>query len=174
MQNQNSILIRVHSFCDSISNSSSESFISCSNQTVETIRQIIDNILVISGSNKTTNDYFTLDLVTEITDFNYDEDKNGDNSKVVKFIKTLGVYVDKYGQCSLTNDQISNVQEFIEKNELESDFNGIVESDEYPPTVNIQMTIKEGLTGEELKAAQKVMSAVNGLMGTISAESRYC
>ncbi len=93
MQNQNSILIRVHSFCDSISNSSSESFISCSNQTVETIRQIIDNILVISGSNKTTNDYFTLDLVTEITDFCYESKEETDNKKVVKFIKTLGVSV---------------------------------------------------------------------------------
>lgn len=170
----NKIVIKVHSFTDAISNSSSETFISCSNETVSTIRQIIDNILIISGSKKSTNDYFTLDLVTEITDFCYESNGETDDKKVVKFIKTLGVSVDKYGQCSLTSDQISKVQEYIEENELDTSFNGIVENDEYPPTVNISMTIKEGLTGGELKAAQKVMSAVNGLMGTISAESRYC
>ncbi len=171
----NQILIKVHSFTDSLSNSSSETFISCSNQTVSTIRQIIDNVLAISGSNKTTDDYFTLDLVTEITDFDYDEVEGKDNRKVSKFIKSLGVSISKYGECSLTTDQIKEVQKFIEKNELDSDFDSKVDdSSDYPPTVNIQMTIKEGLVGEELKAAQKVMSAVNGLMGTISAESRYC
>ena len=170
----NQILIKVHSFTDCISNSSSESFISCSKQTVSTIRQIIDNSLAISGSNKTTDEYFTLDLVTEITDFDYDEEEGKDNRKVSKFIKSLGVSISKYGECSLTTDQIKEVQKFIEKNELDSDFDSKVDDSDYPPTVNIQMTIKEGLTGEELKAAQKVMSAVNGLMGTISAKSRYC
>lgn len=171
MQNQNSILIRVHSFCDSISNSSSESFVSATKQTVSTIREIIDSVLKISGLDKTTDDYFELGLVTEITELYGDDDK-----KVIKFIKSLGVDIGEYGECSLTDNEIKQVKKFIEKEEIEdSSFEDRTdESSEYPPTVNIRMMVKDTVSGDDLAAAKKVMKAVNGLMGTISAETRYC
>lgn len=167
----NQIVIKVHSFTDCLSNSSSESFISCSKQTVSTIREIIDNILNLSGSNKTTNDYFELDLVTEITDLSGENDK-----KVIKYIKSLGVDIGKYGECSLTDSEIEQVKKFIEKEEIEdSDFEARTdESSDYPPTVDIRMKVKDTVSGDDLNAAKNVMKAVNGLMGTISAETRYC
>lgn len=167
----NQILIKVHSFTDSLSNSSSESFISCSKQTVSTIREIIDNILSLSNSNKSTDDYFELDLVTEIDELYGEDDK-----KVIEYIKSLGVKIGEYGECVLTDSEIKKVKKFIEKEEIEdSSFeNKTDDSSEYPPTVNIRMKVKETVLRDDLKAAQNVMKAVNGLMGTISAESRYC
>ena len=47
---ENQLLIPVFSFCDSISNSSSEVFISSGNQTVSTIKQIIEQLVDIYNS----------------------------------------------------------------------------------------------------------------------------
>jgi len=167
----NQILIKVHSFTDSLSNSSSESFISASKQTVSTIREIIDSVLKISGSDKTTDDYFEIDLVTEIAELSGEGD-----GKVIKFIKSIGVDICKYGSCVLTDNEIEQVKKFIEKEEIEdSDFEArIDESSDYPPTVDIRMKVKDTVSGDDLNAAKNVMKAVNGLMGTISAETRYC
>ena len=70
---QTTYLIRIHSFVDLITNSSTELFISANDKSAETVRAVIDNILSLGGSTLKANDLFKIELVV-------DEDSyHGDN-----------------------------------------------------------------------------------------------
>ncbi len=61
--------IRIHSFVDLITNSSSESFVAANERTLETVRKIINETLKAGGSTKTCDDLVLLKL----EEGNYDE-----------------------------------------------------------------------------------------------------
>jgi len=65
---QNSYIIRVHSFVDLITNSSTEIFVSANDKSAETVQAVIDNILALGGSVTKAKDLFTVELVVEDPD----------------------------------------------------------------------------------------------------------
>lgn len=58
-----SFTLRIHSFVDLITNSSSELFIAANNQTLTTVRAIINETLKLGGSAKCCDDLVLLTLV---------------------------------------------------------------------------------------------------------------
>lgn len=62
------IKIPIHSFIDVITNSSTEIYISNSSKTKKMIKQLINNVLNIAGSDKTVDDLFEIEEVDENTD----------------------------------------------------------------------------------------------------------
>jgi len=65
---QNSYIIRVHSFVDLITNSSTELFVSANNKSAETVQDIINGILALGGSTVKAEDLFTFEIVVEDPD----------------------------------------------------------------------------------------------------------
>ena len=72
------ITLKIHSFIDIITNSSTEIFIQATDQTVKNIKTLIDSILAIGGSTLKCNDVFDLKLKSEndgqdeYEDYDYD------------------------------------------------------------------------------------------------------
>lgn len=69
-----SILIPIHSFVDLITNSSSEVFVEATEKTVETVKDIINEVLKLQNSSKTADDLFSFTLV--MNDDRYNEETN--------------------------------------------------------------------------------------------------
>lgn len=67
-----SILIPIHSFVDLITNSSSEVFVQATEKTVETVKDIINEVLKLQNSSKTADDLFSFTLV--MNDDGYNEE----------------------------------------------------------------------------------------------------
>ena len=61
----NTLRIPLHSFVDLITNSSSETFVSADRQTVSTLEDIIDVLLISVGSDQKCHDLFRIGLDTE-------------------------------------------------------------------------------------------------------------
>lgn len=59
------ITIKIHSFIDIITNSSTEIFIQATNATIKNIKSLIDSVLVISGSTMKCDDIFDISLKSE-------------------------------------------------------------------------------------------------------------
>lgn len=68
--------IKIHSFIDIITNSSTEIFVQASQKTIDNIKLLIDNILAIGGSQLKCDDIFLLSLNSE------DEDGYEDYEKI--------------------------------------------------------------------------------------------
>ncbi len=68
--------IKIHSFVDLITNSSTEIYIQATDKTIETIKKLIDNILEIGGSTLHCDDLFDISLDKErlFKDSYYDVD----------------------------------------------------------------------------------------------------
>ena len=59
---KNSYSFKIHSFIDLISNSSSEIFVVASEKTVNSVKEIVNNILAIGKSEYTCDDLFTVEI----------------------------------------------------------------------------------------------------------------
>lgn len=59
----NTLIIPIHSFVDLITNSSSQVFITANEKTVAAVRDMIDNLMKVAGSTKTSVDLFDIDIV---------------------------------------------------------------------------------------------------------------
>lgn len=59
----NAIIIRVHSFVDIITNSSSEIFVEANQNTVNNVKNLVNSLLALAGSRSTCDDLFELELV---------------------------------------------------------------------------------------------------------------
>jgi phage terminase Nu1 subunit (DNA packaging protein) len=75
-----SIIIPVHSFVDLITNSSSEVFITADENTVAAVRQLIDSLLKVAGSTKTSRELFDVDVVSKY----YNKTKEEIDAEVLK------------------------------------------------------------------------------------------
>lgn len=62
---QTQYLIRIHSFVDLITNSSTELFISASQHTVDGVKSVINAVLTMGGSTLKVDDLFEFELVKE-------------------------------------------------------------------------------------------------------------
>lgn len=62
------ITIPIHSFVSLITNSSSEIFVNASESTVNSIKEIINSLLALGGSNLKSDDLF--DVYLEVMDYN--------------------------------------------------------------------------------------------------------
>jgi hypothetical protein len=65
---QNRYIIRIHSFVDLITNSSTELFVSATDKSADTVREVINNILSLGGSTLRADDLFKIELVIEDPD----------------------------------------------------------------------------------------------------------
>lgn len=75
--------INIHSFIDLITNSSSEMFITATGKTEKTVKEIIDNVLKLSGSKLTADDLFEFGVYGEV----WDEEK--ETYKTKKFTSEM-------------------------------------------------------------------------------------
>lgn len=62
------LVIPIHSFVDLITNSSTELFVSATDKSANTVRDIIDSLLVLGGSSLKASDLFKIELVVEDPD----------------------------------------------------------------------------------------------------------
>ena len=62
MKIQNKYIIRLHSFVDIITNSSTEIYIEATDKTIESLKNIINSILKMGNSTLTADDLFTIEL----------------------------------------------------------------------------------------------------------------
>ena len=60
------LTIPLHSFVDLITNSSSEIFVQADENTIKSVKKLIDNLIKASGSDKTADDLFEIDLGYEV------------------------------------------------------------------------------------------------------------
>jgi len=75
--------IKIHSFVDLITNSSTEIYIEATEKTIQSIKEIIDNILLLGNSDYTCDDLFDIEL-EDVSDEGYNEDDYKDVSLIVK------------------------------------------------------------------------------------------
>lgn len=66
-------IIKIHSFVDLITNSSSEIFVRANDKTIETIKQLINGLLKMANSELTADDLFEFKLI--ISSYYDDNDK---------------------------------------------------------------------------------------------------
>lgn len=59
---KSSYTIKIHSFVDLITNSSSEIYVAAGDKTVKAVKEIIDNILALAKSELTCDDLFTVEI----------------------------------------------------------------------------------------------------------------
>ena len=64
----------IHSFVDLITNSSTEIYISATEKTVESVKNLINNLLKMGQSNLTCDDLFTIEIDKEQFNKDYDYD----------------------------------------------------------------------------------------------------
>lgn len=60
---QNSITIKIHSFIDVITNSSTEIYVQASESTIKSVKELVNGLLKMGGSTKTADDLFTFELI---------------------------------------------------------------------------------------------------------------
>lgn len=65
---KNKIVINLHSFVDLITNSSSEIFIDVGSKSVETIKELVNSLFKLGGSDLVFDDLFN--IYTEVMDYN--------------------------------------------------------------------------------------------------------
>ena len=79
---RSSLLIRIHSFVDIITNSSTEIFVQANEETIKNIKALINNILTIGGSALRCDDIFIMTLKSEkyspYSDYDDDEELDED------------------------------------------------------------------------------------------------
>lgn len=63
------LVIPVHSFVDLITNSSSEVYVMAGKGTIQSIKDIVNKLLAIGGSQQTADDLFTFELETSVDTF---------------------------------------------------------------------------------------------------------
>lgn len=82
----NSATLRIHSFVDIITNSSSEIFVQASDRTIKSVKQLVDSLLSLGGSTLKADDLFemTLNDPSKDEDEGYYEDDCYDIDLVVK------------------------------------------------------------------------------------------
>ena len=78
--------IRIHSFIDIITNSSTEIFVQANMNTVKNIKALIDSVLAIGGSKLKCDDVFLISLNNDSED---DEEDDYEDGRVFLEAKTL-------------------------------------------------------------------------------------
>lgn len=57
------VILRVHSFVDIITNSSSEIFVEANENTIKNVKTLVDSLLTLAGSSQKSDDLFEFELV---------------------------------------------------------------------------------------------------------------
>ena len=91
---QRNYIIKIHSFIDLITNSSTEIFVEANQNTIKSVKSVIDNILKLAGSNFTADDLFEFSLVLPEV---YDEEKD-------EYVNDVDVK-SKLGKAELKNSE---------------------------------------------------------------------
>ena len=73
-QNMKKINLKIHSFIDIITNSSTEIYIQATSQTISNIKSLVNSILSIGGSTLKCDDIFTIKLEDEERTGGYDDE----------------------------------------------------------------------------------------------------
>lgn len=85
---KNIFKIKIHSFVDLITNSSTEIFVRADEKTIQTVKDLIDTLLKLGNSNLKADDLFEFQLVLDGYDFIKDEDGN------TEYIENVNLLVD--------------------------------------------------------------------------------
>ena len=99
------ISIKIHSFVDLITNSSSEIFVQANDKTIESIKEIVNNLLGIANSELKFDDLFTAHL--QVMD--YDSYEYIKESEVTEEHKTENY--DGYSESQVTVEVKSGVED---------------------------------------------------------------
>ncbi len=115
------ITLKVHSFIDIITNSSTEIFIQATDKTIRNIKQLIDTILIIGGSNMKCDDIFDMKLKSQnpygedYEEIEEDDDYYSDSYDVV--ISTKAKIIGKDAETAA--NILSNLTNLFETGERE-------------------------------------------------------
>lgn len=157
------LIIPIHSFVDLITNSSSETYISATSATVQSVKEIIKNLLSLADSSKTADDFFDIDIGYD--DVYIDE-------KLKEFAKSIGIELGKYNDCFLTETNINKIKEFVDNN---PDLEDCFEDPRGRESCSSSLVIspKQDLGSEDSLLAAKIAVSLSKLINTYSIEARY-
>lgn len=105
------ITIKIHSFIDIITNSSTEIFVKASNNTIKSIKELVNSLLAIAKSEMKFDDIFTIELGEEEETYH---EYYSERSVIVKAI-------DENKESKLASGILSNLTGLFEIN---ADYNG--------------------------------------------------
>ena len=136
-----SLIIPVHSFVDVITNSSSEIFTSANEGTVKAVKELINNLLIGVGSNKTADDLFDIIVGIEV-----------DNPETYEERKISG----KGYTITVPADSDAGKEQLEENERIQNNGDG------YGRDLCLVVTPKAG-TNENVVLAAKTLSNLTGL-----------
>jgi hypothetical protein len=100
-----SITIKIHSFIDTITNSSTSIYVEATQNTIDTIKDLVTTLLKIGGSNKNADDLFDFELIDKYL-------QNSINSYLYdKYVEILNDIVPNYD--NLSYEERSNLKSDI-------------------------------------------------------------
>lgn len=170
-----SIIIPIHSFCALITNSSSEVYIAVTGATISAAKNIVNNLLAISGAEGATklvfDDLFTIEEVFEVSDDDGIED----------LIKSAGFSgKGKWSSYLMTEKQVKALGKLIEEKEEEEpgfsddlnfSVNDVLTGGDRYPRSQLSIQVKEGLSESNNTFAEKTARLLEGFVNTYSIES---
>lgn len=106
--------IKVHSFIDLITNSSSSVFVQATDKTVQSVKEIIDNILTLGGSELKCDDLFEVSIDKQGLYDNYYQDQRDEGEEVI----TPEEFYEKNQDCDNPNSVYLLVKCKDEKNKI--------------------------------------------------------
>ena len=73
------ITLKIHSFIDIITNSSTEIYVQASDSTIKSIKSLVNSLLAIGGSSLKCDDIFIMKLVSDRDEYEDEEDEDEDS-----------------------------------------------------------------------------------------------
>jgi hypothetical protein len=169
------LIIPFHSFSDCITNSSSESYVCATKNTIKTVFQLIDSVislnLPIQGVTGTLNakDLFNIDLLYQ---FDLGEDD------LIKEAKSIGMKaVNDYGTFLATEKQVKKLDKFARNRGDDEDsdsyfsYDKVTGGNDTPATIVLSVEVKEGLSPEVAEKAKKIAKLIESFIDTYEIES---
>lgn len=136
-------IIRIHSFVDLITNSSSEIFVSASQSTVNAIKSLLSNVLKAAGSDRAVDDLFTIEIGYEVV---------------------AGEYGDQYPVNAAEFEKIKKAWYNRDEDEDEdAEMLRPYQPGDYIEEVTVVIVTAKDSASKEAKAAAEVLSDLTGL-----------
>jgi hypothetical protein len=170
------LIIPFHSFSDCITNSSSESYVCATKNTIKTVFQLIDSVtsinVPIQGVVIETLKAESLFDINLLYQFDLDEE---DLSKEAKSIGMKAV--NSYGTFLATEKQVKKLDKFARNRGDDEDsdsyfsYDKVTGGNDTPATIVLSVEVKEGLSPEVAEKAKKIAKLIESFIDTYEIES---
>lgn len=148
--------IKIHSFVDLITNSSTEIYIRASDKSIETLKKIIDNLLELGESKYKADDLFDFSLkLDELLLDDYITKKMIENHGEDVYIKCSGEQITKF-----IEEIVENVPKYIE--------NDIIKNMDWDTSGEIYIKAKSKNDSELGKTTERMLSELHKLFSAVS------